>query len=336
MKIFEISFGRTGTTSLSKAMRMLGYRVLHAWGTEYDQLCLEELLDGRLHFRIDQADFVSDIAAPFYQELDENYPGSKFILLVRDEQEWLKSWINHARSSKFQPAMNYQTFYRILKLGCYWPEKNPERVLRANREHQRAVKHYFQDRREDLLILDICGGASWEPLCEFLGKPVPAIAFPHANRGRSLPDAADDPKNPQPVAVGISSEVSQKNFKQPQPARSIDKPRILFASYHCYLDPSSGAALSTRDMLEMLTARDWPVRVFCGPLLDHGPAERVEQIVSDLRIPFETKGLEIGENAAAMLHCAVAGVDVSVYCAADRKRLAPQDADVFSRFTSGS
>ena len=174
-KIFEISFGRTGTTSLTDAMRILGYRALHGWEPEYEQRYLEELINGRLHARIDRFDFITDIAAPFYQELDETYPGSKFILLVRDEEDWLKSWINHARSSKFQPCMNYQTFYRIMKLGCYWPEENPERVLRANREHQRAVKHYFRDRPEDLLILDICGGAGWEPLCEFLGKPVPAL-----------------------------------------------------------------------------------------------------------------------------------------------------------------
>ena len=28
--------------------------------------------------------------------------------------------------------------------------------------------------------------------------------------------------------------------------------RLLFASTHCYLDPSSGAALATRELLELL------------------------------------------------------------------------------------
>ena len=31
--------------------------------------------------------------------------------------------------------------------------------------------------------------------------------------------------------------------------------RLLFASIHGYLDPSSGAALATRDLLELLAAR---------------------------------------------------------------------------------
>ncbi len=37
--------------------------------------------------------------------------------------------------------------------------------------------------------------------------------------------------------------------------------RLLFASYHCYFDPSSGAALSTRDLLELLARRGWSCRV---------------------------------------------------------------------------
>ena len=32
--------------------------------------------------------------------------------------------------------------------------------------------------------------------------------------------------------------------------------RLLFSSIHCYLDPSSGAALCTRELLELLAARD--------------------------------------------------------------------------------
>lgn len=54
-------------------------------------------------------------------------------------------------------------------------------------------------------------------------------------------------------------------------------PRLLFASYHGYLDDASGAALSTRDLFEDLTAHGWDCRVVCGPQLDYadgrGPAD---------------------------------------------------------------
>ncbi len=33
--------------------------------------------------------------------------------------------------------------------------------------------------------------------------------------------------------------------------------RLLFASIHSYLDPSSGAALCTRELLELLASHGW-------------------------------------------------------------------------------
>ena len=45
-----------------------------------------------------------------------------------------------------------------------------------------AVTEYFRDRPKDLLVLDVCGGDGWEPLCAFLGLEPPRHAFPHFNR----------------------------------------------------------------------------------------------------------------------------------------------------------
>ena len=38
--------------------------------------------------------------------------------------------------------------------------------------------------KDNLLILDLSKG--WEPLCEFLNKPVPDVPFPHLNKNSSL------------------------------------------------------------------------------------------------------------------------------------------------------
>src|SRR5215475_10162380 len=51
----------------------------------------------------------------------------------------------------------------------------------------------------------------------------------------------------------------------------MPNPRLLFCSYHSYLDPSSGAALSTRHLLELLAERGWACGVLCGPRLDFEP-----------------------------------------------------------------
>jgi glycosyltransferase involved in cell wall biosynthesis len=42
----------------------------------------------------------------------------------------------------------------------------------------------------------------------------------------------------------------------------------MFASYHCYHDPSSGAAVCTRDLFAALASRDWLCGAFTGPFLD--------------------------------------------------------------------
>jgi len=43
--------------------------------------------------------------------------------------------------------------------------------------------------------------------------------------------------------------------------------RLLFASIHCYLDPSSGAALCTRELLELLAGRGMDCRVLTTGML---------------------------------------------------------------------
>ncbi len=63
--------------------------------------------------------------------------------------------------------------------------------------------------------------------------------------------------------------------------------RILAALYHSYIDTSSGAAISLRDMLEVLARRDWDVRVFCGPTLDFEAGQTNQQLLQDQAIPFE-------------------------------------------------
>ena len=44
--------------------------------------------------------------------------------------------------------------------------------------------------------------------------------------------------------------------------------KILFSSYHNYLDSYSGAAITTREILRYLSRRGDEVHVLCGPLFD--------------------------------------------------------------------
>jgi len=58
--------------------------------------------------------------------------------------------------------------------------------------------------------------------------------------------------------------------------------KLLFTCYHFYLDPSNGASITSREMLRLLAARGWEVRVLCGPLMDFFDGRQcIPQIIAD-------------------------------------------------------
>ncbi len=93
-RIFNIAFNKSGTTSLTRAMELLGYRSAHhreksvriAEIIKSNQSRGEAPLHGLDHT------FFSDFNGHFfYRDLDLAYPNSKFILTVRDMEDWLAS-----------------------------------------------------------------------------------------------------------------------------------------------------------------------------------------------------------------------------------------------------
>ena len=77
-KIFGIGLSKTGTTSLARALEILGYKTRDYLGvTRYSSGDLSSIdLD-----EIETNDAFTDTPVPsFYRELDSRYPGSKFIL----------------------------------------------------------------------------------------------------------------------------------------------------------------------------------------------------------------------------------------------------------------
>ena len=124
--------------------------------------------------------------SPYYAQLDQAYPGSKFILTVPDKESWLRSCQNHwynrpAFKETDDPAMRIHLRVRALLraavYGCY--TFVPERFSWVYDQHVRNVQEYFRDRPDDLLVLNICNGDGFDKLAEFLGRPTPNEPFPH-------------------------------------------------------------------------------------------------------------------------------------------------------------
>jgi glycosyltransferase involved in cell wall biosynthesis len=88
----------------------------------------------------------------------------------------------------------------------------------------------------------------------------------------------------------------------------------MFASWHAYLDFSSGAALAMRDLFEDLTAHGWPCRVVCGPRLDYGDGREPTSVLRDCRIGYHREQCAPARGAEYELyHFTVGGVPISQY-----------------------
>jgi hypothetical protein len=182
-KVFGIGLGRTGTGSLVAALNLLGIRSIHY---PSDDQTLRELKEARYRLSVlEDHDGAADVSvAPFYAQLDRAYPGSKFILSVRERESWLGSIEAHF-SNPVNHEYEFARFIHTVVYGCEVFHR--DRFAHVYDCHVRNVAHYFGGRPSDLLVLDICKGGSWESLCPFLGLPLPSppIPFPHHHRRRA-------------------------------------------------------------------------------------------------------------------------------------------------------
>jgi hypothetical protein len=180
-KVFGIGLPRTASRSVYAAVCHLG------WGR-----LLQDPVDWN---RIDRAPGAFDITiASRYRELDERYPGSKFILTLRLSDSWLKGirklyrrWAP-LRNTTLPPRGANPRRYKwwILEAErAVWGAAGWTRIpsdrefLQGRIQHHDGVREYFADRPQDLLEFDVFAGDGYEKLSAFLGAPVPKRKFPH-------------------------------------------------------------------------------------------------------------------------------------------------------------
>ncbi len=75
--------------------------------------------------------------------------------------------------------------------------------------------------------------------------------------------------------------------------------RLLFASIHRYLDPSSGAALGTRELLELLAAPGMDCRLLCAGVLDYERETTLDDVLASLGLPAKRLKAELAGGGSA-------------------------------------
>ena len=208
-KLFIIGLPRTGTTSISVALLEYGFKVAH---TAYTKRAFE------------LADVISD--APCfsdYQQLDQLFPGSKFIYLDRALEKWIPSMqmlLNKMlvpldpQTGYFNPILK-RSFTKTFGLSSVTDPLNDQHLTSCYLEHQKDIFTYF-DGRDDFLTIDISASNSLSTLLTFLdisthNLPIEKRQFPRLNVGK-LVDGWKEFKHPNKVNPNSAGVEHRKFF----------------------------------------------------------------------------------------------------------------------------
>ena len=199
-KYFCIGRNKTGTTSLKKAFEDIGFVV----GDEHMAVRLAD----RYYFNGNFAPIIAHCKSaqvfqdvPFsgpetFKHLDKAYPGSKFILSVRDDAEkWYRSLKQfHAKiygngeiptiADLRKARANGKRMANVVRVHGT-PETDPynkEIMIAHYNRYNREVLDYFKDRPEDLLVINLREKSAYQRFIEFMGVESPYSDFPWENK----------------------------------------------------------------------------------------------------------------------------------------------------------
>ncbi|MBF9029257.1 sulfotransferase family protein [Rhodobacterales bacterium HKCCE3408] len=195
--IIGTGFGRTGTDSMREALEILGFGPCHH---------MRSLLDDEAHKAAwrrmkvardrgkpgpDWSELLGGFgacvdwpSAAYWPELIEVYPDAKVLLTWRSPESWWESF--------------EKTILPFVRQGAEDPDPEPGSdllsswVFNAGLDRESCIAAYeanvakvLSTVPEDRLLVHKIGDG-WEPLCAFLGVPIPDRPYPRTNSAASF------------------------------------------------------------------------------------------------------------------------------------------------------
>lgn len=198
LQIIGAGMGRTGTSSLKRALEQLGFGPCHHMEEVFKHPAEVPVWERAARgAKVDWKTLLSPYrsacdfpSAFYYRELMETFPDAKVILSVRDAS----SWYDSVRETILPAMMRFPNPIVLPWLPFFGAAT---RSMKGTMFHLQIAKH-FSDRarvekvfedwnaevkrvvpRERLLVHQAKDG--WGPLCAFLGVPVPETPYPRVN-----------------------------------------------------------------------------------------------------------------------------------------------------------
>lgn len=193
LSVIGAGFGRTGTLSLKGALETLGFDpcyhmievMQHGFGGLWNDIVHGGTPDWKAVFKGYQAT-VDWPACNYYRELADLYPDAKVLLSLRDADKWYDSCQNTIframRMERPDAPPNLKTqmsMARKLVVENTFGGNIDDRAhcIAVYNRHNETVRQVIPKDR--LLVFQPSDG--WEPLCDFLGVPVPDAPYPKVN-----------------------------------------------------------------------------------------------------------------------------------------------------------
>lgn len=218
-QVISVGLWRMGTASMAVAYNILGLRPHHALDllNQPEQWKLFEaaadgtwpdLKTGKLKrppFTRAEWDqiygkygAVTEMGSAFAEQLIAAYPEAKVVICRRDFDKWWPSFRNgivlHMNSMKLRIAINLASFlmgrrggHAMVKMtqgffGSYSVDEFDANAKAVYDDYFKRIDELVPAERK--LVYNL--GEGWEPLCEFLDKPIPSVDFPRINEAEAL------------------------------------------------------------------------------------------------------------------------------------------------------
>jgi len=196
MRIIGAGFGRTGTMSLCAALEKLGYdpcyHMIEVFKHPGHIKIWQAAADGKaVDWQAFLGQYNSGLDYPvvgFYRDLMAAFPDAKVILTVRDPAKWYESTIETIYQGTVMPQWLLELLPPFKGMNRMIEATTWDRMFQGRFEDRNYAIKVFEDHiaevqqivpAERLLVFSVKDG--WEPLCNFLGAPVPDDPFPHIN-----------------------------------------------------------------------------------------------------------------------------------------------------------
>ena len=189
MKVIGAGLGRTATFSLKFALEHLGfgpcYHMTEVFAGARRNIPLWlDVVNGKPDWDaiFDGYQSTTDYpACSYWRELADCYPDAKVVLSVRDAAGWFDSVSETIFSDQIQGSLVGSPAEAIMKGVIFdaFGDRVKDRVFMIDwfeRRNQKVIDALLPER---LLVYSPKEG--WEPLCSFLGVPVPDEPFPRVN-----------------------------------------------------------------------------------------------------------------------------------------------------------